>query len=168
MDDQPTPDPTMTRIIEAVHLGQSGAPVQARELLSTLWDEIGPTGDALHRCTLAHYLADLQDTADAELVWDERALAAVADLTDDRARQHDDALRVQGFLPSLHLNLADVHRRLSNTTLARAHLSTARTLVAQLPADQYGDLIRAGIQNVSQALAAGSTHRLDSHPFSAG
>ncbi|MCO1593625.1 hypothetical protein M8C17_00395 [Micromonospora sp. RHAY321] len=168
MDDQPTPDPTMTRIIEAVQLGQSGTPVQARELLSTLWDEIGPTGDALHRCTLAHYLADLQDTAEAELVWDERALAAVADLTDERARQHHHALQVRGFLPSLHLNLADVHRRLGHTTRARAHLATARSLAEDLPADQYGDLVRAGIQHVDQALAAGSTHRLDSHPAAAG
>jgi hypothetical protein len=48
----------LTRIIEAVQLGQAGAPAQARELLTALWDEIGPAGDALHRCTLAHYLAD--------------------------------------------------------------------------------------------------------------
>ncbi|MGI5520913.1 hypothetical protein ACQEUX_08150 [Micromonospora sp. CA-259024] len=168
MDDQPTPDPIMARIIEAVQLGQSGASTQARELLSTLWDEIGPAGDALHRCTLAHHLADLQDTADAELVWDERALAAVADLTDDRAQRYHHALQVQGFLPSLHLNLADVHRRLNNTTRARAHLATARSLVTRLPADQYGDLVRAGIQHVDRALAAGSTDRLDSHPAAAG
>ncbi|MET7672798.1 hypothetical protein [Micromonospora luteifusca] len=168
MDDQPTPDPTMTRIIEAVQLGHSGTPGQARELLTALWDEIGPTGDALHRCTLAHYLADLQDTAEAELRWDQRALAAVTDLTDDRARQYHHALQVQGFLPSLHLNLADVHRRLSNPTLARAHLATARSLVEQLPADQYGDLVRAGVEHVDQALAAGSTARLDSHPSVAG
>ncbi|WP_406069651.1 hypothetical protein [Micromonospora sp. NBC_01638] len=164
MDDQPTPDPTMTRIIEAVQLGQSGARPQARELLTSLWDEIGPTGDALHRCTLAHYLADLQDAAETELVWDERALAAVADLTDDRARHYHHTLQVQGFLPSLHLNLADVHRRLGHAGPAREHLATARMRVAQLPDDQYGDLVRAGIQHVDQALAAGSTHRLDSHP----
>ncbi|MEU5906700.1 hypothetical protein [Micromonospora sp. NPDC047527] len=168
MDDQPTPDPTMTRIIEAVQLGQSGTPTRARELLTALWDEIGPTGDALHRCTLAHYLADLQDTAEAELVWDERALAAVADLTDERARQHDDALRVRGFLPSLHLNLADVHRRLGHTGPAHEHLATARQLTDALPDDPYGDMIRAGIRGVSDALAAGSTTRLDAAATSAG
>ncbi|TNH26844.1 hypothetical protein FHG89_19875 [Micromonospora orduensis] len=164
MNDQSTPDPTMTRIVEAVQLGPSGDPTRARDLLTALWDEIGPTGDALHRCTLAHHLADLQDTAAAELVWDERALAAVADLTDDRAQRYDRTLQVRGFLPSLHLNLADVHRRLGDTTRARAHLGTARDLVASLPADQYGDLIRSGIQHVDQALATGSTERLGSHP----
>ena len=109
MTDQATADPTMTRIIEAVQLGQSGAPARARELLTALWDELGPTGDALHRCTLAHYLADLQDTTEAELTWDEQALAAVSDLTDERAQRYLSSLQVQAFLPSLYLNLADCH-----------------------------------------------------------
>ena len=37
-----------------------------------------------------------------------------------------------------------------------------------LPSDQYGEMIRAGIQHVEQALATGSTDRLDSHPAAAG
>ncbi|NJC12142.1 hypothetical protein F4558_001968 [Micromonospora profundi] len=163
-NDQPTPDPVMARIIDAVQLGQSGTPTQARHLLTELWDEIGPTGDALHRCTLAHYLADLQDTAEAELVWDERALAAAADLTDERARRHDDDLRVRGFLPSLHLNLADVHRRLGHVGPAGEHLATARQLVDALPDDAYGDMIRAGIRGVAEALEAGSTRHLGTVP----
>ncbi|WP_030489788.1 hypothetical protein [Micromonospora chokoriensis] len=145
MNDQPTPDPTMTRIIEAVQLGQTGASAQARELLTALWDELGPTGDALHRCTLAHYLADLQDTTEAELGWDERALAAVGDLTDDRAQRYHHTLQVQGFLPSLHLNLADCHRRLGNIGPAREHLARAREHLAHLPDDPYGEMIRAAI-----------------------
>ncbi|MDG4839251.1 hypothetical protein O7631_22250 [Micromonospora sp. WMMD967] len=168
MDDQPTSDPTMTRIVEAVQLGQAGDPTEARHRLTALWDEIGAAGDALHRCTVAHYLADLQETPEVEVVWDERALAAVTDLTDERAQQHHHALQVRAFLPSLHLNLADVHRRLRDPDRARAHLSTARSLAEHLPADQYGDLVRAGIQHVDRALAVGSTKRLDSHPAAAG
>lgn len=159
-----TPDETMNSIAAAVGLGQSGQKVEARDALTALWGKIGTDGDAFHRCTLAHYLADLQDSAEAEHIWDERALAAVADLTDDRAQQNHSSLQVQGFLPSLHLNLADVHRRLSNTDLAREHLEAARDLVQHLPEDQYGDMIRSGIHNVTGALDAGSTHRLDSHP----
>ncbi|WP_433133942.1 hypothetical protein ACQPWW_17230 [Micromonospora sp. CA-240977] len=147
MDDQPTPDPTMTRIIEAVQLGQSGRQAQARELLSALWDEIGPTGDPLHRCTLAHYLADLQDTTEAELSWDERALAAVSDLTDERAKRYLSSLQVQAFLPSLYLNLADCHRRLGNTALAAEHLSRVRAYLGQLPDDPYGESIRAAVRD---------------------
>lgn len=98
---------------------REGAPARARELLAALWDEIGPTGDALHRCTLAHYLADLQDTTEAELAWDERALAAVSDLTDERAQRYLSSLQVQALLPSLYLTLADCHRRLGNVGPAR-------------------------------------------------
>ncbi|ETK32923.1 hypothetical protein [Microbispora sp. ATCC PTA-5024] len=158
------PDETMARIVAAVELGRSGQRGEARDALTALWDRIGADGDAFHRCVLAHYLADLQDSAEAELVWDERALAAVADLTDDRAQRYHSSLQVQGFLPSLHLNLADVHRRLGNADLARQHLANARDLVQHLPEDPYGTMVRAGIRNVTGALDAGSTHRLDSHP----
>ncbi|MFK3979926.1 hypothetical protein ACI2K4_06025 [Micromonospora sp. NPDC050397] len=158
----------MTSIGATVELGRSGQKAQAREALTALWDQLGADGDAFHRCTLAHYLADLQDTTEAELVWDERALAAVADLTDERAQRYLSSLQVQNFLPSLHLNLADCHRRLGNTTLAREHLVTAEDLVGHLPDDQYGDLIRGAIRHVAEALETGSTERLDSHPSSRG
>ncbi|MEU8156195.1 hypothetical protein AB0B94_21280 [Micromonospora sp. NPDC048986] len=147
MTDPATADSTMTRIIEAVQLGQSGAPARARELLTALWDELGPTGDALHRCTLAHYLADLQDSTEAELTWDERALAAVSDLSDERAQRYLPSLQVQAFLPSLYLNLADCHRRLGNVGAAREHLARAREHLPLLPDDPYGESIRAAVRD---------------------
>ncbi|MEU8113849.1 hypothetical protein [Micromonospora sp. NPDC048947] len=147
MTDHATADSTMTRIIEAVQLGQSGAPDRARELLTALWDELGPTGDALHRCTLAHYLADLQDSTEAELTWDERALTAVSDLTDERAQRYLSSLQVQAFLPSLYLNLADCHRRLGNVGAAREHLARAREHLLLLPDDPYGESIRAAVRD---------------------
>lgn len=159
-----TPDETMASIGAAVELGRSGQRSQARDALTGLWEQIDATGDALHRCTLAHYLADLQDTSQAELEWDERALAAAGDLTDKRAQRYDHAWQVQLLLPSLHLNLADGHRRLGNPARAREYLAQAQSLATHLPDDQYGGMIRSGVQHVSEALAAGSTQRLDSHP----
>lgn len=137
----------MTRIGEAVQLGRSGQHGPARDALTALWDELGPTGDALHRCTLAHYLADLQDTTEAELAWDERALAAVSDLTDERAQRYLSSLQVQAFLPSLYLNLADCHRRLGNVGPAREHLARAREHLVRLPDDPYGESVRAAIRD---------------------
>lgn len=160
----PGPDETIARIVAAVGLGRAGQQPEARRTLTALWHEIGADGDAFHRCTLAHYLADLQESAEDELVWDERALAAAADCTDDRLQRYDSALQVRAFLPSLHLNLADVHRRLDHPGTAREHLDIARDLARDLPEDEYGQLIRAGIGNVTRALDAGATHRLDSHP----
>ncbi|MEV4123110.1 hypothetical protein [Micromonospora sp. NPDC049645] len=147
MDNEPTPDPTMTQIGTAVQLGRSGQKHLARDTLAALWDEIGADGDAFHRCTLAHYLADLQDSTEAELSWDERALAAVSDLTDERAQRYLSSLQVQAFLPSLHLNLADCHRRLGNAALAAEHLSRAREHLGQLPDDPYGEAIRTAVRD---------------------
>jgi hypothetical protein len=156
-------DETLTRITAAVELGRAGRRAEAREALSGIWTGIGPGGDAFHRCTLAHYMADLQDADEDELWWDEQALAAVADLTDERAQRVHESLQVRGFLPSLHLNLADDHRRLGDTARAREHLATARELSAVLPDDGYGSLVRRGIENVTAALDAGSAARLETH-----
>src|SRR3712207_7984771 len=106
-------DETMAEIVAAVELGRDGARTEARRRLTDLWRRVGPDGDPLHRVTLAHFLADLQDDVRAELRWDERALAAAGDLTDERAQRYDAALRVRGLLPSLHLDLADCRRRRS-------------------------------------------------------
>lgn len=158
-----TPDPVMAMIIEAVTKSRQGDTASARASLTTLWQSIGPGGDPLHRCTLAHYLADLHDDAAESLVWDVRALDAADTLTDTRAQQHDAALQVRGFYPSLHLNLADDYRRLGASAAAHRHLDTARGCMDALGEDAYGATIRAGIGHVADALAAGSTARLESH-----
>ncbi len=62
-----------------------------------------------------------------------------------------------GFLPSLHLNLADVHRRLGNRTRAREHLASAQAAMPDLPGGDYGDLVRSGLEHVRDALESGST-----------
>ncbi|WP_280406843.1 hypothetical protein, partial [Nocardia carnea] len=104
----------MNAITEAVTLGRSGDIATARARLLEIWTAIGVAGDALHRCTLAHYLADLYDDPAQALAWDIRALDAADSLGDDRARQYHASLQVAGFYPSLHLNLADNYRRLGS------------------------------------------------------
>jgi hypothetical protein len=159
-----TSDGTMAQITAAVELGRGGARAEARQQLTDLWERVGPDGDPLHRVTLAHFLADLQDDVRAELRWDERALAAAGALTDERARQHHAALRVRGMLPSLHLNLADCLRRLGDAPGARQHLAEAESSIDELADDAYGRMIRAGLWHVQAALEAGSTAPLPSAP----
>lgn len=61
-------DPTIVRIGEAVQLGHQGERESARLLFAEIWDEIGgEQGDPLHRCTLAHAMADMQDDVRQEL-----------------------------------------------------------------------------------------------------
>ena len=134
------PDPTMEAITAAVVRGREGRTDTARTELLTIWSRIGADGDALHRCTLAHYLADLYDHPAESLIWDVRALDAAQALTDERAQRHHADLRVTGFLPSLHLNMADALRaadpepenRVRRVRGVRFHVLTAGARLSRL------------------------------------
>ncbi|MFF0612638.1 hypothetical protein ACFYUD_28640 [Nocardia tengchongensis] len=157
-------DQTMSAINDAVVLGRQGDPAAARQQLNALWDSIGAGGDPLHRVSLAHFLADLQDHAADALTWDIRALDAADSLTDERAQAHHADLSVRGFYPSLHLNLADNYRRLGAFDTARRHLDAAHARLDALDEDGYGLGVRPGLANVEAALSERSTDRLPSHP----
>jgi hypothetical protein len=161
----PTPaDPIITAVTAAITAGHEGHRAQARQQLEDLWRGIGDQGDPAHRCILAHSLADLQDSAEAELTWDERAMAATEELTDERLQRIHPTLTVQGFLPSLHLNLADDHRMLGRFEQAHTHLAAAAQGAQELPDDAYGKHLREGVQHVTEALDARTTQRLPTHP----
>ncbi|NUS94673.1 MAG: hypothetical protein HOQ36_20070 [Nocardia sp.] len=162
--EQLSSDTTMNAITAAVTLGRSGDIVTARERLLEIWRGIGVTGDPLHRCTLAHYLADLYDHPAQALAWDIRALDATDALTDDRAQRHHANLRVAGFYPSLHLNLADNSRRLGSWDAAAEQLAAARERLDALPGDAYGAMISTALDEVAEAVAQRSTARRPSAP----
>ncbi|WP_433797581.1 hypothetical protein [Actinoplanes sp. CA-252034] len=147
----------MEEISRALEMSAAGDPPAARATLERLWET---TDDALHRCAIAHYLADLQGSVQDELRWDERALQAFPDLTDARAREYDDTWRARAFLPTLHLNLSDVHRRAGNEEQARHHLAEAAAALDALPADDYGAMIRGAADKVRDAIDTGSTEPL--------
>lgn len=159
----PAADEVMARVMAAVEAGRSGERAAARAALDAVWAQLGDDGDPFHRCVLAHYQADLQDDPVDELAWDRRALEAAGDLTDERAGAYHSTLQVRGFLPSLHLNLADDHRRLGDEAAAREHLALARGALDALPEDGYRATIEAGLGHVADALAAGSTAALATH-----
>ncbi|MFJ7592815.1 hypothetical protein ACIQZO_36655 [Streptomyces sp. NPDC097617] len=158
-------DAVMTRIGQAVILLHAGDREEARNRLGEIWSEIGEEGDSLHRCTLAHYLADAQDDPADELAWDLRALtAAAADGRGDepgtgpprdggpaRPEPHP-AMRV--FYPSLHLSLATDYVKLQRPEAARVHLARARAATGALADDGYGNGVRAAIARLERRLAA--------------
>ncbi|MGJ6968088.1 hypothetical protein ACSDR0_39890 [Streptosporangium sp. G11] len=146
------PDVMMARIGQGVELGQRGEREAARELFSELWEEIGVTGDPLHRCALAHWMADVQDEVREELLWDLRALEAADLVTDERAQRAGVAGSVSGFYPSLHLNLGDAYRRLGDLDRARDHLDRGRAAVGALGDDGYGQMIRQGLERLADRL----------------
>jgi hypothetical protein len=164
-------DPVLLRIGEAVQLNHRGEREAARREFSAIWEEIGgEQGDPLVRCTLAHAMADAQDDVREELVWDLRALVAAELITDQQLAEAGVPLPVAGLYPSLHLNLSECYRRLGDLDLAREHLQAARTTVAGLPDDEYGQLIRRGLEQVAERLGtaavrrAGRRHRGPSPP----
>ncbi|WP_336791327.1 hypothetical protein [Gordonia malaquae] len=153
----PETDRTMAAMSDAVMRGRTGDVAGARTDLLAVWAATGSGGDALHRCTLAHYLADLYTDPAQSLVWNVRALDAADALTDERVAEHADGVTVAGFYPSLHLNLADDFRRLGLFDAAREHLAAARAASPELGSDGYGRMIRQAIDEVGTAVDAGDT-----------
>lgn len=151
--DEASDDAVMTRIGQAVMLHRGGDREEARNRLEELWCDFGAQGDALHRCTLAHYLADTQDDPSTELTWDLLALRAAAEAERGRPRA---VTRVRAFYPSLHLNLAADYLRLRRREEARDHLRRARRACAVLSDDDHVDGVRAAIGRLELRLADGT------------
>ncbi|MGY0066055.1 hypothetical protein ACWZEH_04290 [Streptomyces sp. QTS137] len=150
--EQVAPDSVLTRIGQVVMLHHAGDREEARHRLLGLWAEIGVHGDALHRCTLAHYLADTQDDPEDELAWDLRALAAAneadGEAAADRPAGYEGMPAVRALYPSLHLDLAADYARLARPDAARAHLHRARGAARALADDSHGDRVRAAIRRM--------------------
>ncbi|MBM0279384.1 tetratricopeptide repeat protein [Micromonospora tarensis] len=149
-------DETLARINQGVqlhhHQGQRQA---ARDVFAQIWDEIGgEQGDPLHVCVLAHSMADVQDDVHQELMWDQRALAAADLLTDDRVAQAGVPMSVAGLYPSLHLNLGECYRKLGDLGRARECLQRAQAGIGALGDDDYGQLIKGGLDRLAQQLAS--------------
>jgi hypothetical protein len=147
-------DPTIARIGQGVELHHGrGQREAARQLFAQIWEEIGgEQGNPLHVCVLAHAMADVQDDVHQELAWDQRALAAADQLTDARVAQAGVTLSVAGLYPSLHLNLSECYRRLGDLGRAREHLQRARAGIGALGDDGYGQLIKGGLDRLTQLL----------------
>jgi hypothetical protein len=158
--EQAAPDALLTRIGQIVMLHHGGDREEARDRLLGLWAELGEDGDPLHRCTLAHYLADTQDDPTDELAWDLRALSAADELTDGRDAGdvgQEGAVAVRAFYPSLHLNLAADYVKLDRPDAARTHIRRARTACAVLADDGYGNGVRAAIGRLELRLGDGGS-----------
>lgn len=152
-------DPVITRIGHGVELHHhQGRREAARDLFTRLWGEIGgERGDPLHVCVLAHAMADVQDDVRQELTWDLRALAAADLITDERVAQAGVTLPVAGLYPSLHLNVSDCYRKLGDLDSAREHLRQARATIGALGDDEYGRLIKGGLERLTAELAPPET-----------
>ncbi|WP_258528095.1 hypothetical protein [Streptomyces sp. NBRC 110611] len=145
-------------------LHRAGDREEARNRLSELWYEIGPQGDAFHRCALAHYMADTQDDPRDELDWDLRALEAaehfVTERPDGCGAGHREPgiaggpgprhplVALRAFFPSLHLNIAADYAALDRPADARAQLRRARASASALADGEYRQSLRDAIDQL--------------------
>lgn len=127
----------MTSIGAASELFRAGDGDGARAAFAQLWEG---ADDAYHRCVIAHFAADAAPDVEEELAWDLRALEAA-----DEAGSPD----VAAFYPSLHLGLADDHRRVGDDERAREHLARGREVLGVLGDDPYGQTVRGAFDRLA-------------------
>ena len=142
--------PDMKAIAEAAGLLHQGDKVGARTRLLALWDDHAD-GTSVQRCTIAHFLADTEDDAAAELEWDLRALEAA---TGSREAEDLDPLSpdLASFLPSLQGSVGNGYRRLGDLERARRHVGFAVARLGALGDDPYGQMVRGVVQRLQAAV----------------
>ena len=151
-------DTTMAEVGRGLALSHGGEHDAARRVFEALWEDVagvGEGGDPLHRCAVAHAMADVQDDPADELVWDLRALAAADLISDRRAAEAGMTAPVASLYPSLHLNLGECYRKLGQQEPAREHLRRGLAAAGALPDDGYGRMVRGGLERLEDRLADG-------------
>ena len=141
----------MEDIMQAVGLLRAGDRQAARERLLRLWDQWADGDGALQRCTIAHFLADTENDARAELEWDLLALEAATAARGPHGREAAEP-GLEGFLPSLYLNAGDAYRRLGEHESARRHAELGLGHACRLGDDRYGRTIRGGLERLLKRL----------------
>lgn len=136
-------------VLGAVGSAQSGDREAARAQLNDLWQR---TDQPAQRCVLAHFLADVQDSLDSEVAWDEEAWLAFGDVR-DADLEPIGVPAAAGFAPSLHLNLADGYVRQGRAEAAAREIDLAKGALHTLGDDGYGDLVRRAVRGVEERLA---------------
>jgi hypothetical protein len=126
-------DPVMASIAQVQQTDLQGHREQAASAYEQLWTR-AEHGRPLHRICVAHYMADLQDDPAEELPWDERALAAAAEVTPD----DPGTATVASLRASLHVNAANALHKLGRHEDARQQFEAARRAERTCPRTPTG------------------------------
>jgi hypothetical protein len=147
-------DSIMADITDTIALLQAGDRSGARDRFAEIWSRMQPIPHPFQECVLSHYMADLQDEIDMELMWDTRALNAALRATDEDAKNHHPSLSIKDLFPSLHLNLADDYLRTGDFDSAKQHLQDGLSLLSVLTDSPYATTIRGGFERIAARLNA--------------
>ncbi|MFN8169728.1 MAG: hypothetical protein U0S36_13220 [Candidatus Nanopelagicales bacterium] len=138
-------------VLQAVQTVLSGDPVEGRRLMEAAWAGTDEDDRAM-RSVLAHYLADVQDTLDDEIRWDESALRNLPLVADDELAAIGIA-SAAGLASSLHLNLGDGYLRRGDPVPPRREQESGTAALGALDDDGYAQLIRQGLERLGERLA---------------
>lgn len=149
---------SVENLMTELNAALTAEPDSRKPKLDALWAEIDPA-DHASRCIAAHFIADLQEDLDDEVAWDEVSLRESVNVSDADLQAIHPTLTVAGFMPSLHLNLADGYRRQGRFAEAADRLGTSREFDFALTdgtADEklYADGIREAQERVRRLIAA--------------
>ena len=126
-------NPVIKLCVEGMQAEAEGRNEDAHNLFMQAWEA---STDDYEACVAAHYVARHQSLEDA-LHWNQVALMRAEAVGDER---------VQGFYPSLYLNLGHSYEVLGNLAEAKRHYELAAERVGDLAADPYGKTVRKGIE----------------------
>ncbi|WUF62786.1 hypothetical protein OG530_21105 [Streptomyces decoyicus] len=135
--------PVVRLCVEGMRAEAAGQTGRALGLFQQAWET---AADDYEACIAAHYLARHQNSPEETLRWNQECL--------ERADRVGDA-RVDGFYPSLYVNLGQACRRLGRTALARTYFARAAERVGEAPEGQYGDWNRFAIAEGLRETASG-------------
>jgi hypothetical protein len=127
--------------VEGMEREQEGRHEEALRLFMLAWDQ---STDAFERSIAAHYVARHQTTPERALHWNQESLINADAAGDDR---------VQGFYPSLYLNMGKSHEDLGNLQDARRFYVLAADRIGCLPEGRYADIVRSGVMNGMQRIS---------------
>ena len=117
----------------------------AAKLYQSAWDA---RTNEFEACIAAHYVARLQTTPEAALHWNSEALRFAEAANDGTLHE---------FLPSLYLNLGKSHEDLGNFADANKFYLRAENQVGVLPAREYAETVRRGIQRGIERVTIATT-----------
>lgn len=133
MSSEHSGNPVIQLCLAGSHAELQGNPQDAAQLYQQAWEK---HTNAYEACIAAHYLARLQASPADVLSWNQVALEKAA-LTPDE--------RVNGFYPSLYLNLGQSHERLDQPQQADRFYRLALQSADALPNPDQAEMFRQGI-----------------------
>jgi tetratricopeptide (TPR) repeat protein len=127
-------NPIIMLCVAGMKAEMEGRKDEARLLFLQAWEQ---RKDDFEACIAAHYVARHQETAKETLRWNQVSL--------DRADAVSDE-RVQGFYPSLYLNMGKAYEDLGNPREAKRYYELAAATMSNVPEGRYGSMVRDGVK----------------------